>query len=135
MCSAELILRKNQRDFTLYLMSLYKWNFTADIFLGIFGCCFFFSDKLLYKAAPNQTLLIVKCFYFLRMWNDSCFLRSPQRQLSQCNRRNTATFFRTLVKSHKGLKGTKVFVCWFLEKISEIYYNSEGRGRGRVFLL
>ena len=133
MCSAELLLRKNQRGFTLYLTTLYKRNFTADIFLGIFS--FFFSDKLLHKAAPNQTLLIAKCFYFLRMWNDSCFLRSAQRQLSQCNRRNTATFFRTLVKSHKGLKGTKVFVCWFLEKISEIYQNSEGRGRGRVFLL
>ena len=31
------------------------------------------------------------------------------RQLSQCNRRNTATVLRAVVKSHNGLKGTKVF--------------------------
>ena len=30
-------------------------------------------------------------------------------QLSQCNRRNTATVLRAVVKSHNGLKGTKVF--------------------------
>ena len=32
-------------------------------------------------------------------------------QLSQCNRRNTATVLRAVVKSHNGLKGTKVFAC------------------------
>ena len=42
------------------------------------------------------------------MSNDYCFRRVAQRQLSQCNRRNTV--LRAVVKSHKGLKGTKVFV-------------------------
>ena len=45
------------------------------------------------------------------MSDDYCFRRAAQRQLSQCNRRNTATVLRAVVKSHNGLKGTKVFAC------------------------
>ena len=45
------------------------------------------------------------------MSDDYCFRRAVQRQLSQCNRRNTATVLRAVVKSHNGLKGTKVFAC------------------------
>ena len=45
------------------------------------------------------------------MSNDYCFRRAPQGQLSQCNRRNIATVLRAVIKSHKGLKGTKVFAC------------------------
>ena len=55
--------------------------------------------------------LIVKCFYLLRMSDDYCFRRAAQGQLSQRNRRNTATVLRAVVKSHNGLKGTKVFAC------------------------
>ena len=45
------------------------------------------------------------------MSDDYCFRRAVKGQLSQCKRRNTATVLRTVVKSHKGLKGTKVFAC------------------------
>ena len=55
--------------------------------------------------------LIVKWFYLLRMSNDYCFHRSAHGQLSQRNRRNTATVLRVVVKSHEGLKRTKVFAC------------------------
>ena len=53
--------------------------------------------------------LIVKGFYLLRMSDDYCFRRAAQGQLSQCNRGNTATVLRAAVKSHNGLKETKVF--------------------------
>ena len=55
--------------------------------------------------------MVVKGFYLLRMSDDYCFRRTVQKQLSQCNRRNTATVLRAAVKSRKGLKGTKVFSC------------------------
>ena len=46
----------------------------------------------------------------LRNLNDYCFRRAAQGQLSQCNRRNTATVLRAVVKFHKGLiKEKKVF--------------------------
>ena len=45
------------------------------------------------------------------MSDDYCFRRAVQRQLSQCNRRNTVTVLRAVVKSDNGLKGTKVFTC------------------------
>ena len=45
------------------------------------------------------------------MSDDYCFRRAAQGQLSQRNRRNTATVLRALVKSHNRLKGTKVFPC------------------------
>ena len=40
------------------------------------------------------------------MSND-CFCKAVQGQLPQCNRRNTV--LRAMLKSHKGLKVTKVF--------------------------
>ena len=55
--------------------------------------------------------LIVKGFYLFRMSNDCCFCRVRHGQLSQCNRRNTVTVLRVVVKSQKGLKGAKVFAC------------------------
>ena len=45
------------------------------------------------------------------MSNDCCFRRAAQGQLPQCSRRNIVTVLRTVVKPHKGLKGTKVFAC------------------------
>ena len=59
----------------------------------------------------NFKPLIVKGFCLFRMPNDCCFRRAAQGQLPQCNRRNIVTVLRTVVKSHKGLKGTKVFAC------------------------
>ena len=47
------------------------------------------------------------------MSDDYCFRRAGQRQLSQCNRRNTATILRAVVKSHNCLEGTKVFACGY----------------------
>ena len=85
-------------------MILYKWDSTADIFLGILN---FFSDKLISKNSSKP--LIVRSFYLLRMSDDYCFRRAAQGQLSQCNRGNTATVLRAAVKSHNGLKETKVF--------------------------
>ena len=45
------------------------------------------------------------------MSDDYCFRRVGQRQLSQCNRRNTAATLRAVVKSRNDLKATKIFVC------------------------
>ena len=47
--------------------------------------------------------MIVKGFYLLRMSYYCCFRRGPQGQLFQCN------VLRAVVKSHKALKGSKVF--------------------------
>ena len=41
------------------------------------------------------------------MSDDYCFSRSAQGQLSQCNSRST--ILGAVVKSHRGLKGKKVF--------------------------
>ena len=65
----------------------------------------FFLDKLFQKTSFKP--LIVKCFYLLRMSNDYCFRRVLHGQVSRCNRRNTTTVLRVVVKSHKGLKGHK----------------------------
>ena len=69
------------------------------------------------------------------MSDDYCFHRAAQRQLSQCNRRNTATVLRAVVKSHNGLKGKKVFACGCSGRISKIYQNLQGRARAGVLLL
>ena len=69
---------------------------------------FFFGQAI---SQNSSKPLIVKSFYLLRMSNDYCFRRAAQKQLSQCNRRITATVLRAVVKSHNGLKGTKVFAC------------------------
>ena len=57
------------------------------------------------------------------MSDDYCFRRAAQGQLSQRNRRNTATVLIAVVKSHNRLKGTKVFSCGCLEEISKIFQN------------
>ena len=62
-------------------------------------------------SQKNSRPLIVKGFYLFRFSNDCCFRRDAQGQLPQCNRRNIVTVLKTVVKSHKGLKGTKVFAC------------------------
>ena len=69
---------------------------------------FFFGQAI---SQNSSKPLIVKGFYLLRMSDDYCFRRAAQGQLSQRNRRNTATVLRAVVKSHNGLKGTKVFAC------------------------
>ena len=43
-------------------------------------------------------------------------VRAAHGQLLQCDRRNTATVLRIVVKSHIGLKGTKVFACGCSER-------------------
>ena len=106
MCCTELLLWKGS---TRYPMILYKWDSTADIFLCQFDIFKFFSDKLISQNSSKP--LIERSFYLLRMSDDYCFRRAAQRQLSQRNRRNTATVLRAVVKSHIGLKGTKVFAC------------------------
>ena len=67
---------------------------------------FFFGQAI---SQNSSKPLIVKGFYLLRMSDDYCFRRAAQGQLSQCNRGNTATVLRAAVKSHNGLKETKVF--------------------------
>ena len=69
---------------------------------------FFFGQAI---SQNSSKPLIVKGFYLLRMSDDYCFRRAAQGQLSQRNRRNTATVLRAVVKSHNRLKGTKVFAC------------------------
>ena len=65
-------------------MVLHHWHFAWNIQ--------FFLDKLFHKKAQK-----------LRMSNYCCFRRGAQGQLYQCN------VLRAGIKSHKGLKGTKVF--------------------------
>ena len=81
-------------------------------FLGssLFSCelSIFFQTSFFTKQLQTT---IVKGFCLLRMSNDCCFRRAAQGQLPQCNRRNIVTVFKTVVKSHNGLKGTKAFGC------------------------
>ena len=53
MCSAGLLLWRNQKGSSRYAMILYKRDSTADILLSIFK---FFSDKLFQKIVPNHWL-------------------------------------------------------------------------------
>ena len=64
-----------------------------------------------YFTKQLQTTDCKGFFCLFRMTNDCCFRWAAQGQLPQCNRRNIVTVLRTVVKSHKGLKGTKVFAC------------------------
>ena len=68
-----------------------------------------FFGQAISQNSPKA--LIAKSLYLLRMSKDHCFRRAAQEQLPQCNRRITATVLKTVVKSYKGLKGTKVFSC------------------------
>ena len=75
---------------------------------------FFYEYSNFFRQAISQNSskpLIVKGFCLSRMPNDCCFRWAARGQLPQCNRRNIVTVLRTVVKSHKGLKGTKVFAC------------------------
>ena len=70
--------------------------------------------QLFFGQAISQNsskLPFVKGFYLLRMSDVYCFRRAAQAQLSQRNKRNTATVLRAVVKCHNRLKGTKVFAC------------------------
>ena len=78
--------------------------------------------------------LIVKGFYLLRMSDDYCFRRAAQGQLSQRNRRNTATVLRAVVKSHNGLKGTKVFACGCSGRNLKNLSKFAGKARAGVLL-
>ena len=68
------------------------------------------------------------------MSDDCCFRRAVKEQLSQCKRRNTATALRTVVKSHKGLKGKKVFVYGCSGRNLKNFSNSQGRAHAGVKL-
>ena len=85
-------LLKNQKGSTPYPMTLYKRDSTADIFHGIFNI--FFGQAISHSSEP----LIA------------------QGQLSYCNGRNTV--MTAVVKSHKGLKGTKDTTLTSLEAAS-----------------
>ena len=56
-----------------------------------------------------------------------CFRRVVQEQLTQCNRRNTVTVLRAVVKSHNGLKGTKLFACGCSGKILKNFSEFAGK--------
>ena len=71
---------------------------------------FFFRQCI---SQNSSKPLIIKGFYLRRMSDYYCFRRAAQGQLSQCNRRNTATVLTAVVKSHNGLKGTKVSACGY----------------------
>ena len=93
MSFTELLLWKNQKGLTYYLMTLYKRDSTADIFLKTFK---FFFDNVFYKTALTTNC---KGFLFVRISNDYCFRRVAQGQQLQCYKRNTAIVLRAVVKS------------------------------------
>ena len=82
-------------------------------FLGpsLFSCEYSNFFQTSYFTKRLQTTDCKGFFCFFRMPNDCCFRWDAQVQLPQCNSRNIVTVLRTVVKSHKGLKGTKVFAC------------------------
>ena len=53
MCSTELLLWKNQKGSTRYLMTLYKRDFTVDISLEALKS---FLDKVFHKTALKHQL-------------------------------------------------------------------------------
>ena len=69
------------------------------------------------------------------MSNDCCFHRAAQGQLPQRSRRNIVTVLRTVVKSHKGLKGTKVFACGCFGRNLKMSQNLQGRAGAGVLSL
>ena len=76
--------------------------------------CFSVNIQIFFRQAISQNSsrpLIVKGFGLFRMSNNCCFRRVVQGQLPQCNGRNIVTVLKRVVKSHLGLKGTKVFAC------------------------
>ena len=87
-------------------VSLSKFSRSVSVFLWIFN---FFQTSYFTKQLQNTDCK--ELFSLFRMPNGCCFRWATQGQLRQCNRRNIVTVFRTVVKSHKGVKGTKVFAC------------------------
>ena len=102
MCSTEWLLWKNQKRSTRYSMILYKRETFSYEYSNFFGQAI---------SQNSSKALIQNDFYLLRMSGYCCFRRPAQGQLSQYNRRNTATILWAVVKSHNGLIGTKVFAC------------------------
>ena len=98
-----IITLENQKGLTRYSKTLCKLDSTAGILL----LTIFWTSVFQNSSKP----LIVKGFYLLRMSNDQMIITfvGLRRQLAQCNRRNTETVLRAVIKSHQGLKGTKVF--------------------------
>ena len=96
MCPTELIRWKNQKGSTCYLMTFYKRDSTSDIFLE-------FSKNFRTSHFTRQ-LQTTDCKGFLQ----GC---ARAALAAYGNRRNTATVLRAVVKSHKGLKRTKVHNC------------------------
>ena len=128
MCSTELQVWVNQKGFLLPLDFLYNglhhWHFPINIQ---------FRPKVGWGQAISQNSSkppIVKGFYLLGMSDDYCFCRAASGHLSQCNRRNIVTVSGAVVKSHNGLKVTKVFACrcsGVLEEFSNISQNLQGQ--------
>ena len=86
-------------------------------------------QKIFGQASTQKSSkpLIAKGFYLLRMSDYYCFHRVVKEQLTQCNSRNTATVLRVVVKSHNGLKGTKVFACGCSGKILKNFSEFAGK--------
>ena len=102
-------------------------------FLGPSLCSYEYSNFFRQAISQNSSKpLIVKRFCLFvclfRMPNDSCFRWAAQGQLPQCNRRNIVTVLRTEVKSHKGLKETKVFACGCFGRNPKIFSKFAGGG-------
>ena len=94
--------------------------------------------QIFFRQAISQNSskpLIVKGFCLLRMSNDCCFRRAVQGQLPQCNRRNIVIVLKTVVKSHKGLKGTEVFACGCFGRNLKMPQNLQGRAGAGVLSL
>ena len=66
------------------------------------------------------------------MSNDYCFLRAAQGQMPQCNRRKTV--LRAVVKSHKCLKGVKVFAFGCSVRNLKNSQNLQGATHPGVFI-
>ena len=78
--------------------------------------CFSNVTLWFYQNETVPWIFFKKCSYFFRdlylfseLANNNCFDKSPQVQLSKCNRRNTVIALRAPVKSHKGLQNAESF--------------------------
>lgn len=90
--------RALQNNFILRETPPRMFSRKCDIFQLFFGKAF--SKKILYVR--NQ--------YWFCWANNCCCGRAVKEQLSRFTWRNTVTFIRTLVKSHKCLKGTMTYM-------------------------
>ena len=87
-------------------MGLQRFHFPMNIH-------FFFGTSYFTKQLQTTDH---KGFYLLRISGSYYFFRIAQGQLPQCNRRNTATVLRAVVKSHNDLQETKVFASGYSGK-------------------